>query len=797
MSTSRFRLALREMSEDELRRQVVIPLVRVTKDVHGVTDVHGTNERGLDVIFFVDTGIERLCYGLQLKKGNIGGGGTKDGTVQEILTQLTLASRFKHPVAIHSPGEHQIDRFVVATTGHISNTAREEIGRAFEKGKVLFWDESTLINRLHNDLPDFFQVSDGAAVTYLRSIEDRLNSLDSLDQIPGVAKRTLSQVFVEPYLRRRFDPAVTAGAHGSHASEGLPALDILNDNTHVVILGDQDGGKTSILRMLAMRRAHALLTGGSKESAAAIPVLLRATTMLGTGLSVTDAVAAEFRALGAPELADGVDAELAQGDLFLAIDGFSELSSVEDKERLSQWLEDFRVAHPKVSVIVAARPVDFLQVKYLASYRQFTIEEFNDAQVGKLLRCWAGDSPTYEDVAVKMADRLREALQLPGSPIPAMIGVMLHEEQNRYITNTAEAIDRYMVIRLGRYAHELGMKQEVDWTRKQDMLAEVAFGMITNEENHLSRDEFVRRFHAFYVHQGEDSKADRVVAELIESGVLVETGDLLQFHRSSLRDFFAAHHVVQRGDLDDFARDHLYEREWGGVITFAAGLRRRNPKLLTNIVAALERQRANALGDPSEDYLYAGYLCGRVLSNSDTTNEDVRVAALKATLDSFDAGTGVIRDLVIKQFGPIGDVLSTMATEYSFFVAVGVPWLRNQFRSLMDSVELSEEERYILAGCYVHLGYDDCYRVLQKVVQDTSSVKVLLLIDILLRQLAGRGTNGPEQVALSDLKLVLTRKLKRNSKLVKELLEVRSPLLEMERRRMERLMAKYRREGKS
>ena len=55
---------------------------------------------------------------------------------------------------------------------------------------------------------------------------------------------------------------------------------------------------------------------------------------------------------------------------------------------------------------------------------------------------------------------------------------MLYEKERKFITNTADAVDRYMVIRLGRYAHEMGLPFEVDWARKQDLLGELAFRMV-------------------------------------------------------------------------------------------------------------------------------------------------------------------------------------------------------------------------------------------------------------------------------------------------------------------------------
>ena len=140
MTTRRLWSSIATFSEEQLRLQVVIPVLRATPGIVNVTDVHGQNERGLDVVFFTQTGIERLCYGLQLKQGSITGGGTGDRTVKQIVDQLQLADDFSHPVATLSAGVFQVDRFVVATSGKISSAAREEIARRVKKTPVLFWD---------------------------------------------------------------------------------------------------------------------------------------------------------------------------------------------------------------------------------------------------------------------------------------------------------------------------------------------------------------------------------------------------------------------------------------------------------------------------------------------------------------------------------------------------------------------------------------------------------------------------------------------------------------------------------
>jgi hypothetical protein len=767
----------------------MLPLLAATPGLSGITDAHGRNEKGLDIIFFEESEIKKTCYGLQLKQGDISGGGTGRQTVKQIVDQLELAKDLVHPVAVDHVGRFQIERFIVATSGKISETARDEIASRFEQIPVIYWDGVAIARRINQHMPDLFSLADPVAVAYLKAVTARYDTLEALDQIPGVARRTLTQIYEEPSLRRKFDPAVAGPDAGPEASVTVPALKLGDLGKNSVIIADQDAGKTCLLRMLLLKRARDILSVPNKPPSKGLPILIRAKEILEKG-NVTSALTIELARNGVGQLQDSIATDLRDGRYLLMIDGFSELVREEMKDRCETLILEFANSYPRILTLLSARPPDFVTPKHFQAFRHYVIQDFDQRQVASLLDRWTSDSPSLADVARRLTRRVREALQLPGSPISATIGVMLYEKERRYITNIAEAVDRYMVIRLGRYAHELGIKQEVEWTRKQDLLAEVAFSMTQDELDTLPERIVIERFNEAFARLGEDPQGDTVLGELVESGVLVREGDTVGFYRPAMRDFFAAHAINQRQDRDAFVRDVFIQRKWGLPIVFAAGLRRKNNELLRTLLSDVTALRHNAVGAPSSDYFYGAYLLGRILSNSEFSVESARLDVLKSCLSASVLSMPEFIETAKAQFGNIGEVAALIGLEYSFFATVGVPWLKNQFKGLLGTDSLAEEEQYLVASTYANLGLPGCGDILKGIASRTTSTRVLLVLKALVSQIREERNLTPgERAKFKKLEARLKKRLAHPDRQaeLRELVKFKSRAVELEIKRIERL----------
>ena len=366
---------------------------------------------------------------------------------------------------------------------------------------------------------------------------------------------------------------------------------------------------------------------------------------------------------------------------------------------------------------------------------------------------------------------------------------MLYEREQRYITNTAEAVDRYMVIRLGRYAQEMGIRSEVDWARKQDLLAEIAFGMVTDGIDSIDETKTAIKLDSIYDRMGEKSKSNIVINELVDSGVLERRDGNLSFYRTAFRDFFAAHYLRNKLEkFEEFFKDHLYQRKWGQVLVFAAGLRRHNNQLLRGLNQKIEENRIQISMTDKDDYIYGAYLLGRILTNSEASDEDYRINVLRTCLYASNESANELAQEAKIQFGNFGEIAALLGTEQTLFITIGVPWLQEQFKILINDPDISEEERYLLTSVYSHLGCDNWLEVLESAVQSSKSPKVIVALLVLIARLGkDRSIKIAGKNQWENIEKMIERKKNRLGNQFNQAIKTKSKILQIEANRIKRI----------
>lgn len=173
---------LRHFSETRLRKSIIIPLLKGI-GAESVTDLHGSNEQGIDVYFeWFDIFSHRRRFGIQIKKGDLVYRSRPD-TNKNILTicnQIKMAFSKEIILSYSKDGKISvhIDGYYVVISGRANQHAKDYIyqeRKAFPYIHIIDGDE---LIRVINNMKVISRKGIGAIAT-------RPSSLPILENLEG------------------------------------------------------------------------------------------------------------------------------------------------------------------------------------------------------------------------------------------------------------------------------------------------------------------------------------------------------------------------------------------------------------------------------------------------------------------------------------------------------------------------------------------------------------------------------------------------------------------------------------
>ncbi len=236
----------------------------------------------------------------------------------------------------------------------------------------------------------------------------------------GADWSTLDQVFIPPFLTAPLeDDAILAEQRGAvqlawlwpelAAHVGAPVLPLttvdhlLHNGRRVLICGAPGSGKSTLLAYLTYRLATAVATTTSsdKNLAEVIPVFLHMAEVDWSLQAETDTAVTEGDALTplinalqkrsspltSPGIGDMLRRKLAAEQLFLLLDGWAELSPVQQAAALA-WLRTFLTTYSKVRVFLTA-PLDGYGDLLPQGFSRTVIQPWRLGQTQELITRWS------------------------------------------------------------------------------------------------------------------------------------------------------------------------------------------------------------------------------------------------------------------------------------------------------------------------------------------------------------------------------------------------------------------------
>ena len=258
------------------------------------------------------------------------------------------------------------------------------------------------------------------------------------DQDVEQALRMQLEIEYAELTGRRFRIGEKAG------DESRPAIEIIGDHRHIVILGGPGVGKSALIRFLA--RAGALDRLG--WSGYTIPVVLPLAAFADArqkdrALTLRNYLNRRMEERGGRALRNAIDNSLAEGQALILLDGIDEVPESSARASVVRAVDRSLSDHASNRIVITSRPMGYIRVA--GEIRHFILPDFSQGQVDEFVLRWqraqertrrpaAPDLQTAEKQAREMLDEIRrnpKVAELATNPLILVIVSLIRREGRR------------------------------------------------------------------------------------------------------------------------------------------------------------------------------------------------------------------------------------------------------------------------------------------------------------------------------------------------------------------------------
>lgn len=527
--------------------------------------------------------------------------------------------------AFQEQAAHRLSRFLESQKLRTGNSVFREILVEWLVGKLVCYSTSGR-DLAHSDLAQLLAGWVGSPESpkipdtrpYLCALRDMTGYIDirGLQVGKGRAHRfPIEELYI----------SLTARRHSDGGGSNSVLLEDAIHNDRLVVVGDPGAGKTTFLRRIAHRFSLFELDEAPEESIhrpindRTFPIFVRLNDLaLHMVRHATDATAPpgdaapawllHFLTAASEASCWGLDeqffrVQLQDGLCTVLLDGLDEAADRIVRQRLSRLIEQLCRAYKGCRFVVTCRPAAYTgDVTLPDDFVHATIDPLSDEAVEVFLSCWcqalhAESRSAADNLRRDLISALRarpEIRRMARNAVMLTALAVVHWNERRLPEQRAELYES--IIRWLARSREQRTGRERE-ERSVVLLQELALHMQNHPEGMKIR--VPKRWAAEQLAREWGSTVDRDLiakaqnflgAEELDSGIIVERGNDVQFWHRTFQEFLAARAIGSRPDSEQYALllepvNRLYLPEWREVMVLLAGvLCRQGPAKMDNLV---------------------------------------------------------------------------------------------------------------------------------------------------------------------------------------------------------------------
>lgn len=517
------------------------------------------------------------------------------------------------------------------------------------------------------------------------------------DQEVGSKTIRLESLYVPLHLTPVSKPKTSVESESSGDGEDLSSgltratvTDVLMEHRHVAILAAPGGGKTTLLKRLAVAYAAADRRGEVADELPAedwFPLFIRC-RQLGESIRrpITELIRllpkfAELADLEAPFLSAALGA-LKAGKVLLLVDGLDEISDPGDRSAFAAQLRTFIGTYPAARVVVTSREAGFRAVSGAMSSAcsLYKISDLSTDDIHTLCRTWqhevgGGSSSKAATISESIVSKPR-VRDLAINPLLLTILLLVQRWFGELPPKRSVLYEKAIEVLLMTWNTE--GHTPIDQDEAMPQLAYAAFSMMKTKKQNVSakvlKDLFDEARAAMpevlgYARMSSTEFIERVEDRsslIVQSGHVIEDGQirpLYEFKHLTFQEYLAAKACVEswnpmRDTTEDYAEvldGYLTNESWVEVVPLAGVLAgsRGAKRIVDRLITRLEVQ--NDITDPwfvrldTENVTLCRSLIQCLADEVQISPDQVR-RAIDCAIRSTGAFTRLVADISMSKF---------------------------------------------------------------------------------------------------------------------------------------------------